>query len=101
MDWFQYDVARDETSALSAHEAPFPADFSADEAEFAADLRRHFEPTVEELPPHYAQALLGKPRGQPDDSAFEQQLSCRVFYSVRVPKRIRFVLIPARRPPKP
>ncbi len=78
----------------------FPADFSADEADFAADLRGYFSPESEELPPHYVRTILGDPRQQPVENGFEQKLTYQVFRTLSLPRRPLFELHPARRRPE-
>jgi hypothetical protein len=64
----------------------YPADFTADEAAFASDLRRLFSPEREELPPRYVETLLGEPCQRPIESGFEQKLAYRVFRQLDLPR---------------
>jgi hypothetical protein len=56
-----------------------PADFTADEAETAQWLNAHFDIIGENLPPYYAQTLLGDPRHAPAGEDFEARMVASVF----------------------
>ncbi len=56
-----------------------PADFTADEAEIAQWFSSHFDIVGENLPPRYAQTLLGDPRHAPASEDFEERIITSVF----------------------
>lgn len=60
-------------------ESALPEDFTADEADFAAELRGIFSLEREDLPPLYAQTLAGDVFHRPLESGFEQKLTYRIF----------------------
>ena len=65
----------------------YPEDFSLDEAEFASELRELFGAEREELPPLYAQTLLGEERTAIPEQGFEHKLVYRVFRRLSLPRR--------------
>lgn len=75
----------------------YPADFTTDEAAFAAELRGLFSPEREELPPRYVETLLGEPRQRPLENGFEQKLAYRVFRQLNLPRPPLFDLPATRR----
>jgi hypothetical protein len=75
----------------------YPADFTTDEAAFAADLRGVFSPEREELPPRYVETLMGEPRQRPLENGFEQKLAYRVFRQLNLPRPPLFDLPAAER----
>ncbi|HEX6798647.1 MAG TPA: hypothetical protein VF116_13145 [Ktedonobacterales bacterium] len=88
------------SSAWTPGDKPeFPADFTADEMEFAGELRDLFAVEREELPPHFTQTLLENERHTAAERGFEERLTYRVFRRLRL--RRDLALRPARRSPRP
>ncbi|HEV7129061.1 MAG TPA: hypothetical protein VGN32_16635 [Ktedonobacterales bacterium] len=90
--------ARDwETQPASSSACQFPADFSPDEAQFAAELRGLFRPDFEELPPLYVQTLVGEPVHAPVEKHYERKVTHRVFHRLGVARPpVSIVGTPAR-----
>ncbi len=65
---------------------PFPADFSAEEADFAAELRDLFPLECEELPPLYVSTLASGEHYAPLVPGYEHKVSYRVFRQLRLPR---------------
>lgn len=90
-------------SGMSMEEHPFPADFSPEEDAFAEELRAAFPIECEELPPLYAQTLLGDAAHSPLDKHFERKLTYRVFRQLGLarplPQSRRLTLAGTWRPP--
>lgn len=68
----------------------YPEDFSLDEAEFASTLREFFSVEREDMPPLYAQTMLGDERTAIVDQGFEHRLVYRVFRRLSLPRRQLF-----------
>lgn len=64
----------------------FPADFSSEEAEFAAELRELFDPEREELPPLYAQTLIEDDRHAPIEHGYEHKVAYKVMRQLDLPR---------------
>jgi len=56
-----------------------PADYTADETEIARWFNAHFDIVGENLPPRYAQTLLGDPCHAPASEDFEERMIISVF----------------------
>lgn len=66
--------------------AAFPADFSAEEREFASALRDLFPVDQEELPPYFTQTLLENPRQAPAAPGYEHKVVYSVFRQLNLPR---------------
>lgn len=65
----------------------FPADFSSEEAEFAAELRGLFDPAREELPPLYVQTLAENARQTIIETGYEHKMAYQVMRRLDLPRR--------------
>jgi hypothetical protein len=75
----QFERFRTSSAWTPGDEPEFPADFSADEMEFADELQDLFPVAREELPPRYLQTLLESERVAAAEPGFEEQLTYQVF----------------------
>jgi hypothetical protein len=73
-----------------AENALFPADFSADDVEFARELGSLFAPEQEEMPPLFVQTLLDAedPRFQSLEGGLEFKTRARVFRRLKLKQRL-------------
>ncbi|MGH2486063.1 MAG: hypothetical protein ACRDHE_08635, partial [Ktedonobacterales bacterium] len=65
----------------------FPADFSSEEADFAAELRDLFDPAREELPPLYVRTLVENDRHTIIESGYEHKMAYQVMRRLDLPRR--------------
>lgn len=63
---------------------PLPPDFTADEVSLAQSFNDHFDIAGENLPPRYAQTLLGDPRHAPASDDFEERMISGVFQALHL-----------------
>jgi hypothetical protein len=87
MGEFRRSDAPDVPEGASGPDCGFPADFGADEIEFATALHALFSPEREELPPLYVQTLTGDGRCPPIEASFEQKVTYQVFRRLGLERR--------------
>lgn len=63
-----------------------PADFACDDIELAAWLNGCFDVQGENLPPRYAQTLLGEPEHAAATEDFEERIAAQVFKRLHIPR---------------
>jgi hypothetical protein len=61
-----------------------PTDFTADEVTLAQSFQQHFDIVGENLPPRYAQTLLGDSRHAPASDDFEDRMITGVFQALHL-----------------
>jgi hypothetical protein len=85
----QQEIGNDGDDSFADH-AFFPADFSADDVEFAQELGSLFAPEQEEMPPLFVQTLLDveEPRFQPLEGGLEFKTRARVFRRLKLKRRL-------------
>jgi hypothetical protein len=66
-----------------------PTDFAADEVTLAQSFHTHFDIAGENLPPRYAQTLLGDPRHAPASDDFEERIITHVFQTLDLERPTR------------
>lgn len=82
--------SEDDLTYLSKDSPGLPDDFSDDEAVFAHELDALFDVEKEEVPPLFAQTLLGpyNPQFQGAEDCFASRMSIRVFRRLHLRRRI-------------
>src|SRR5258708_13174278 len=78
--------AKEGGAGTGAEEFPFPDEFTADEADFASELRTFYALERDEPPPLYAQTLLGHERPAAAEPGFEQRVLYAVFRRLNLPR---------------
>jgi hypothetical protein len=81
-----FERAKQGAAWTDAEEFPFPDDFTADEADFASELRTFYALERDEPPPLYAQTLLGHERPAAAEPGFEQHVLYAVFQRLNLPR---------------
>lgn len=82
--------SEDDAGYLSKDSPEIPADFSVDDVVFAHELDALFDVEKEEIPPLFAQTLLGphNPQFQVAGDGFESKMRARVFRRLNLRRRI-------------
>lgn len=82
--------SEDDAGYLSKDSPEIPADFSVDDVVFAHELDTLFNVEKEEVPPLFAQTLLGphNPQFQVAGNEFESKMRARVFRQLHLQRRI-------------
>jgi hypothetical protein len=81
-----FERAKQGAAWTDAEEFPFPDDFTADEVDFASELRTFYALERDEPPPLYAQTLLGHERPAAAEPGFEHRVLYAVFRRLNLPR---------------
>ena len=82
----EFERANDSGAWATDDENAFPADFSCEEAEFAAELRDLFDPQREELPPLFAQTLIENDHHAAIEPGYEHKVAYQVLRRLDLPR---------------
>lgn len=82
----EFERANDSGAWAVDDETEFPADFSLEEAAFAAELRDLFDPEREELPPLFAQTLIENDQHAVIEQGFEHKVAYQVLRRLDLPR---------------